>query len=538
MSEQTPDTSNGLTDGAEPSMEDILASIRKIIADDEDKGNVSDNVPAFGELDDVQVPEINEALDSAVSDKGTQALNETLDLDITADKTASESLTGTTEEDIDLLIADIDMRATDEIDADLSNLVETEDTLDAAIDESIGLEIPTMDESTDIDTEMQALVDEIAADTREVGPLEAETASADVQADQAIEASLEESSLDLSDTREDVDDDLSAMLDDMMGDTPDAAEAEISENLELVIDPAEDLLQQDDDLGLDEMLDDDLESETINTESDMDLVKSLMADLTGAPLHDELDVTDEAAETDAVYTAEDIQADLLTENLVTEEVETEVTSDEVMDEILSLTLDDEMDIQDQELEASAIAEPLSLKDIAAQAEAEADAIDSGPAKELAAASALVAAATLASGKDDTQALDIDDETAKTDDVDTILSQLDEIVEEPLETEATPDLTPDPMTDDLISDKETTPMPRAVKKDAIIDDVTESATAGAFASLNQVVEDKALVAERGDRIGDLVQEALRPMLKEWLEANLKGIVERAVTKEVKRISSGK
>jgi len=125
MSEQTPDTSNGLTDGAEPSMEDILASIRKIIADDEDKGNVSDNVPAFGELDDVQVPEINEALDSAVSDKGTQALNETLDLDITADKTASESLTGTTEEDIDLLIADIDMRATDEIDADLSNLVET-----------------------------------------------------------------------------------------------------------------------------------------------------------------------------------------------------------------------------------------------------------------------------------------------------------------------------------------------------------------------------------------------------------------------------
>jgi len=46
------------------------------------------------------------------------------------------------------------------------------------------------------------------------------------------------------------------------------------------------------------------------------------------------------------------------------------------------------------------------------------------------------------------------------------------------------------------------------------------------------------AERGDRIGDLVMEALQPMLKEWLDANLKGIVERAVTKEVKRISSGK
>ena len=82
------------------------------------------------------------------------------------------------------------------------------------------------------------------------------------------------------------------------------------------------------------------------------------------------------------------------------------------------------------------------------------------------------------------------------------------------------------------------MARAKKTDAIIDEVTETATAGAFASLNQVVEEKATVAERGDRIGDLVTEALQPMLKEWLDKNLKGIVERAVTKEVKRISSGK
>ena len=90
----------------------------------------------------------------------------------------------------------------------------------------------------------------------------------------------------------------------------------------------------------------------------------------------------------------------------------------------------------------------------------------------------------------------------------------------------------------IIDEETTLMPRAAKSDAILDEVTETATADVFASLNKVVEEKATIAERGDRIGDLVQEALRPMLKEWLDANLKGIVERAVTKEVKRISSGK
>lgn len=76
------------------------------------------------------------------------------------------------------------------------------------------------------------------------------------------------------------------------------------------------------------------------------------------------------------------------------------------------------------------------------------------------------------------------------------------------------------------------------RETILDEVTETAAASAFASLNQVVEEKTIVAERGDRIGDLVTSALQPMLKDWLDANLKGIVERAVQKEVKRISSGK
>jgi len=53
------------------------------------------------------------------------------------------------------------------------------------------------------------------------------------------------------------------------------------------------------------------------------------------------------------------------------------------------------------------------------------------------------------------------------------------------------------------------MPRTAKTDTILDDVTETATADVFASLNQAVEDRAIHAERGDRI-----------------------------KEVKRISSGK
>ena len=42
MSEHSPDSPNGLADGSEPSMEDILASIRKIIADDDAGEFVSD----------------------------------------------------------------------------------------------------------------------------------------------------------------------------------------------------------------------------------------------------------------------------------------------------------------------------------------------------------------------------------------------------------------------------------------------------------------------------------------------------------------
>ena len=98
--------------------------------------------------------------------------------------------------------------------------------------------------------------------------------------------------------------------------------------------------------------------------------------------------------------------------------------------------------------------------------------------------------------------------------------------------------------EAISEPQNTPeqepeeMPKLVAKDGIIDDVTESAAMEAFASLNQVVEENTEYEESGPRIGDLVQAALTPMLKEWLDENLKGIVERAVTKEVKRISAGK
>lgn len=43
-----------------------------------------------------------------------------------------------------------------------------------------------------------------------------------------------------------------------------------------------------------------------------------------------------------------------------------------------------------------------------------------------------------------------------------------------------------------------------------------------------------VFRSGVTVEDMVMESLKPMLKDWLDANLKGVVERLVEREIKRI----
>jgi len=78
----------------------------------------------------------------------------------------------------------------------------------------------------------------------------------------------------------------------------------------------------------------------------------------------------------------------------------------------------------------------------------------------------------------------------------------------------------------------------LQKESLIDEETEKDTSSAFASLTSAVAEKSLAEENGPPIGELVKEALKPMLQEWLDNNLKAMVQRAVTKEIKRISSSK
>ena len=562
MSEHSPDSPNGLADGSEPSMEDILASIRKIIADDDAGEFVSDT------------SEIEDAVGIDNLDSGLR--------DIPSENS-----------DVDTLLSEIDM-----LESELSVAGDSAEMLELTHDNMGDLEIP--DESQSADSELDDLLKSIE-DISEPENLE-------VDKPVIPETSIETTSSDVAVLDEAPDDDLSTMLDNMLNEGEAAAtELEVSEdfeNLELVLDPAADLLDDSSDLEAelledlnieDDVRDADLSSGVMKPDSDIELVKSLMAELTGEPLHADEEIIEVAETETALETDDEIESeidsdlkslvsDLSGDDISSETLElaepTDDSAEDVMDEILSLTLDDELELQeDIPRVPDAVA---SLKEIAAQAEADAKDVESKFAKTLAAAAAGVAAtAAVAQNDEEPEAddilselddiVDIVEEAPLEGDLQTNLSELDldDLVEEEVltsladtniqdllddeETGGTEDIVEgisyeaeidvettsqsDTETNKII-DEETTLMPRAAKSDAILDEVTETATADVFASLNKVVEEKATIAERGDRIGDLVQEALRPMLKEWLDANLKGIVERAVTKEVKRISSGK
>jgi cell pole-organizing protein PopZ len=313
----------------------------------------------------------------------------------------------------------------------------------------------------------------------------------------------------------------------------------------------------------------------IETSEDMDLVRSLMDDLT-----DEDVVEGATGSVDPV--ADDdfgmAEAEAGADSAIEADLDTLSSDDtDILDTILDMTLDDAiaeipMDVPEVQAEIDDLPEPVpepeietpisadaaaeieavdleditdsapSLADIAASAEADAQALslETGATAAAIAASVGTGAASLTQSSDadvDMSAL-MDEaeaaasEAAAADAMESDTGPVEPAVQETIET---PNVSED--TSEDTSEMET-PMPRAVRSDAILDEVTETATATAFAELNQVVEEKAVYNERGPRIGDLVQEALKPMLKDWLDANLKGIVERAVAKEVKRISSGK
>ena len=69
-------------------------------------------------------------------------------------------------------------------------------------------------------------------------------------------------------------------------------------------------------------------------------------------------------------------------------------------------------------------------------------------------------------------------------------------------------------------------------DGIVEATTAAAASKAFMSLSQTVQ---ISDGRGRTLEDIVVEMLKPMIKDWLDANLAEIVEQKVEEEVQRVA---
>ena len=550
MSDQTPTSTDDLR-GAEPSMEDILASIRKIISEDEPVALESPEDVLPVEL--VSLP----SMGSEASDFVSDAISDVSDV-------ASEG--GSVDLNIDDVLASLD----DE------NLVESELEIpeipvDAIEDFSIedlkpAANVPDLPHAEDVAAEATAFDDDDDVfdflNSEEIVADETTDAAADLAATDLAVTDLDVAEAETLEASDDVE--MDSLLEEILIGSEDVVEDPIEE---IALD---EVLQEDEYIDEPEVLS---EAE----QSDLDLVKSLMAELADDPssydsegdldalldLEEPAEAALESSDAPILEEAEDL-ADLIS---------ADAEEEDILGDILDMTLEDELKGQPDELaledlmtvddvaaaeqenilenlldgEANdlelAIDEPSidelsselpSLAEIAAAAEADAIAVETSAAAPIAAATGLAAAGAglAALGAKVTAQPDETTEVAETE-----IAEIETPVIETAEIEGSTVDIPTEIQAQSLSTQETSMPVKAVKTDAIIDEVTETAAVGAFAELNQVVEDKAVFNESGPRIGDLVQEALRPMLKEWLDANLKGIVERAVTKEVKRISKG-
>ncbi|WP_125257105.1 DUF2497 domain-containing protein [Brevundimonas fluminis] len=132
-----------------------------------------------------------------------------------------------------------------------------------------------------------------------------------------------------------------------------------------------------------------------------------------------------------------------------------------------------------------------------------------------------------------------DETPSTQDDDVL--ELTDRYEEPA-AETIGDLDVTPSAPEPVQAPEPEPFPAAAAPapsgDGLIGAAAAGAAASAFAGLTAAVRKPAepdLPAGAGTSLEALVGSLLRPMLKEWLDANLPAIVETQVRKEVERIA---
>jgi uncharacterized protein len=77
-----------------------------------------------------------------------------------------------------------------------------------------------------------------------------------------------------------------------------------------------------------------------------------------------------------------------------------------------------------------------------------------------------------------------------------------------------------------------PAARAPAEDRLLSPNSTAAVSAAFNSLAATV-----LSENARTLEDLVKDMMRPMLKDWLDENLPGLVERIVRAEIERVARG-
>ena len=157
----------------------------------------------------------------------------------------------------------------------------------------------------------------------------------------------------------------------------------------------------------------------------------------------------------------------------------------------------------------------------------------------------VAAETAPSGADDAPA-PVSEPDA--DELDDDILELTDVVEEAIAPEPEPEPEPEPLpvpepepvlTADPEPEPEPVPEPPVepvVDDCKLVSDEVEQVSAATISGLTAALAASARVGDGDKTLEQLVKELLRPILKDWLDTNLPGMVERIVREEVERIAN--
>ncbi|MEE9273035.1 MAG: DUF2497 domain-containing protein [Robiginitomaculum sp.] len=507
MSDNTVGTSGIGTGDAEPSMEDILASIRKVIAGGEN------------------------SVGGAIATAGTDTLIQKTEVEILEPHLVLEDL-----------VVDAENRQDEsaQTPGDDSDIIELVDIMESKIGFSENLDLVI--ESDETDYLSKSLTSGLANDLKEDDGFEPiEIDDWKTKRKLAIVANSATGNSELTDVKE------------RLSEARGIAREFESEQAEIT---AQDVKNDDvpDDLGMETLksfealstdinetgsLNDKLEEELLeakdNEDEDIDLVKSLLADLMVEPEPESVDI-----DTENKGEIEDTIFDEMLEQAVSDE---EMLSDDAPDDGIMETAklaEDDTDEDDTDTGESDLAriarEAMEVKTLDISKILNDDVVslpENDVKSQLTLMAGTVTVATVGSGALTAEADETDEKAIQADTEQAAKEELADILDLKEESKIG-----ETHIEEISTEQENEYMAKTAKKESEPMSNAERDAGDSFASLTHAVKEKTQLEENGPPIGDMVKEALKPMLQDWLDKNLKGIVQRAVTAEIKRISSNK